>query len=76
MKRSIGNHKDIYEYDGAFGCCNCKKTWGALPGNPVQPDECKISSTDRRILKLEKQKRTITAELSYLHDSKAYWNKK
>lgn len=70
MKRSIGNHKDVYEYDGAFGCCNCKKQWGALPGRPALPDKCKISKVDKEILRLEKWKQRIDSELSWLYHKK------
>jgi hypothetical protein len=35
------NHKNISEYDGAFNCHDCGASWGALPGNPVEPELCK-----------------------------------
>jgi hypothetical protein len=71
-QNDVGKHKDVFEYDGAFKCISCQKSWGALPGNPVQPEECKLSPTDRRILKLEKQRRSIDSELNYLHYEKKY----
>jgi hypothetical protein len=28
-KRVVGNHKDVFEYDGLFECRDCKAKWGA-----------------------------------------------
>ena len=33
-------HKTVHEYDGAYKCLDCQKSWGALPGNPNEPSEC------------------------------------
>lgn len=36
----VGNHKTVMEYDGAFKCAECCKSWGALPGDPQEPKHC------------------------------------
>ena len=38
----IGPHNEVYEYDGAYGCTDCKKKWGALPDVPESaPESCR-----------------------------------
>jgi hypothetical protein len=40
MQANDGPHKS-WEYDGAFWCTDCGARWGALPGKPEMPAECK-----------------------------------
>lgn len=41
--RDDGQHKNVYEYDGAFKCMDCEKAWGALSGAPrTPPAECRF----------------------------------
>lgn len=37
---SRGNHKRIWEYEGAFKCLDCQAKWGALSGRPTMPEVC------------------------------------
>ena len=37
---SIGQHKRVFEYDGAFKCLDCQAGWGALRGAAPMPAEC------------------------------------
>ena len=37
---SVPTHALVYEYDGAFQCLHCNAQWGALPGNPKEPEHC------------------------------------
>lgn len=41
MSEQIGNHKRVWEYDGAYRCLDCKAQWGALTGHPTMPELCK-----------------------------------
>lgn len=44
---SIGEHKKVFEYDGAFECKNCKALWGALTGaKPEPPEHCQAEQTE------------------------------
>lgn len=44
MPVSVGTHKTVFEYDGAFQCQKCGQKWGALPG--VSRDAPRTCSTD------------------------------
>ena len=44
----VGNHKRVYEYDGAFKCLDCQTMWGALPNRPKMPDECIVPDKDSK----------------------------
>lgn len=46
---SIGEHKKVFEYDGAFECKNCKASWGALTGaKPEPPEKCQTEHDDSK----------------------------
>ncbi|WP_299076411.1 hypothetical protein [uncultured Paraglaciecola sp.] len=52
--RAVGNHKHVFEYDGAFECVDCKSQWGAFPGKPTMPDKCleiNVSEEDKPFIK-------------------------
>lgn len=40
-------HLKVFEYDGAFKCLACHREWGALPGKPSMPEECKKTAEER-----------------------------
>lgn len=46
----MSEHKRVYEYDGSFKCLDCESLWGALPGNPKEPKECKVKKEEVPLL--------------------------
>ena len=42
-------HARVYEYDGSFECIDCGAQWGALHGNPKEPEHCTTTKTDEHI---------------------------
>lgn len=39
-------HPDVQEYDGAYRCRVCHAEWGALPGNPTEPERCQAGAQE------------------------------
>lgn len=58
-------HERVWEYDGAFKCFACQKSWGALPGRPKMPVKCELSENQRRIQELEKEIESRKSELDW-----------
>lgn len=63
-------HKSVFEYDGAFRCCDCGHAWGALPNNPTEPIVCNkdklIAEKKKQIIEVEGLLEKYLAELRYL----------
>lgn len=58
-------HPKVFEYDGAFRCTACGKWWGALPGNPTEPDQCD-SQRHNAIARLRAQVEKLQREIASL----------
>ena len=51
-----GNHKRVWEYDGAFKCLDCQSKWGALPNAlPAPPIACVHKREERRFGKPDRR---------------------
>jgi len=61
-----GKHKKVAEYDGAYKCLDCQRSWGALPGHPVMPTFCEMSGTMKRIMEIEAEVRKLDQEMAWL----------
>lgn len=40
MINSVGPHRRMWEYDGAYKCLDCQAKWGVLDGQPSMPLIC------------------------------------
>lgn len=65
----VGTHKEVWEYDGAFGCLKCKRKWGALPGKPVMPENCEKNPYQERFDYLTAEINRLEKERSLLRET-------